>query len=199
MTFDPRRPPSSLPGVRYGAIQRHDDSRGAFRELWRASAFPALTAEETGAADGVEPRFVQVNLSSSASGVLRGLHYHRRQLDYWVVASGRALVAVVDVRPVASGSGPAVVETRELGADEWIVIPVGVAHGFLALEPLELVYLVTNEFDGTDELGFAWDDPAVGVPWPAVPGTADGQPILSDRDRSNPSLAELVERLRTSA
>ena len=196
---DLARDPSRLPGVRYGAIQRHADSRGAFRELWRASAFPVLTAGETGAPDGVEPRFVQVNLSSSAGGVLRGLHYHRRQLDYWVVASGRAFVAVVDVRPVAAGSGPAIVETRELSADEWIVIPTGVAHGFLALEPLELVYLVTNEFDGTDELGFAWDDPAVGVPWPAVPGTADGRPILSDRDRSNPSLAELVERLRTSA
>ena len=76
------------------------------------------------------------------------------------------------------------------------MIPTGVAHGFLALEPLELVYLVTNEFDGSDELGFAWDDPAVAVPWPAVSATPDGNPILSDRDQSNPSLAELVARLR---
>jgi dTDP-4-dehydrorhamnose 3,5-epimerase len=198
VTFDPTRPESSLPGVRYGAIQRHGDSRGAFRELWRASAFPALAPSDTGAPEGVEPRFVQANLSTSAAGVLRGLHYHRRQLDYWIVASGRAFVALVDVRPVAAGSGPAVVETRELAPDEWVVIPTGVAHGFLALEPLELVYLVTNEFDGSDELGFAWDDPAVGVPWPPVPGSADGAPILSERDRSNPSLIELVERLRTS-
>lgn len=189
------RPPSTLPGVRYGAIARHGDSRGAFRELWRASAFPTLTPAQTGAPAGSEPRFVQANLSSSAAGVLRGLHYHRRQLDYWTVASGRALVALVDVRPVAEGRGAAVVETRELGADEWVVIPAGVAHGFLALEPLELVYLVTNEFDGSDELGFAWDDPAVGVPWPSIPATLDGRPILSDRDRSNPSLAELVASL----
>jgi dTDP-4-dehydrorhamnose 3,5-epimerase len=189
------RAPSALPGVRYGAIARHGDSRGAFRELWRASAFPTLTPADTGAPAGSEPRFVQANLSSSAAGVLRGLHYHRRQLDYWTVASGRALVALVDVRPVAEGRGAAVVETRELGADEWVVIPAGVAHGFLALEPLELVYLVTNEFDGSDELGFAWDDPAVGVPWPSIPATPDGRPILSDRDRSNPSLAELVASL----
>jgi dTDP-4-dehydrorhamnose 3,5-epimerase len=189
------RPPSSLPGVRYGAIARHGDSRGAFRELWRASSFPTLTPGETGAPAGSEPRFVQANLSSSAAGVLRGLHYHRRQLDYWTVASGRALVVLVDVRPVAESRGAAVVETRELGADEWVVIPAGVAHGFLALEPLELVYLVTNEFDGSDELGFAWDDPAVGVPWPSIEATPDGRPILSDRDRSNPSLAELVASL----
>jgi dTDP-4-dehydrorhamnose 3,5-epimerase len=74
-------------------------------------------------------------------------------------------------------------------------IPVGVAHGFLALEPLELIYLVTNEYDGTDELGFAWDDPLAAVPWPALHMTTDGRPVLSDRDRSNPSLRELVDRL----
>ena len=188
---------SALPGVRLGRLVRHGDSRGAFREVWRASAFPTLTVAETGAPAGSKPEFVQANLSSSAAGVLRGLHYHRRQLDYWVVASGRALVALVDVRPVASGAaGRAPVETHELSADDWVVIPTGVAHGFLALEPLELLYLVTNEFDGSDELGFAWDDPAVGVPWPVIDSTPDGRPILSDRDRSNPSLAELVASLR---
>jgi len=188
---------SALPGVRLGRLVRHGDSRGAFREVWRASAFPTLTVAETGAPAGSKPEFVQANLSSSAAGVLRGLHYHRRQLDYWVVASGRALVALVDVRPVASGAaGRAPVETHELSADDWVVIPTGVAHGFLALEPLELLYLVTNEFDGSDELGFAWDDPAVGVPWPVIDATPDGRPILSDRDRSNPSLAELVASLR---
>jgi dTDP-4-dehydrorhamnose 3,5-epimerase-like enzyme len=54
---------------------------------------------------------------------------------------------------------------------------------------------VSNEFDGSDELGFAWDDPAVAVPWPPVPGTPDGGPILSGRDLANPPLAELVARL----
>jgi dTDP-4-dehydrorhamnose 3,5-epimerase len=193
---DLSREPSALPGVQYGAIARHADSRGAFRELWRASAFPTLTPSETGAPAGSAPQFVQANVSTSAAGVLRGLHYHRRQLDYWVVGTGRALVALVDVRLVVAGTGPAVVETRELEADEWVVIPAGVAHGFLALEPLDMIYLVTNEFDGSDELGFAWDDPAVGVPWPAVDATPDGRPILSDRDRSNPSLAQLVASLR---
>jgi dTDP-4-dehydrorhamnose 3,5-epimerase len=187
---------SELAGVRFGSIVRHADSRGAFREVWRASAFPALSPAETGAPDGSEPRFVQANLSSSAAGVLRGVHYHRHQLDYWTVTAGRAFVALVDVRPLVDGSGPRpIVETRELAADDWVIIPAGVAHGFLALEPLELLYLVTNEYDGADELGFAWDDPAVGVPWPAVPGTAGGRPILSDRDQSNPPLAELVARL----
>ena len=73
------------------------------------------------------------------------------------------------------------------------------AHGFLALEPLELIYLVTNWYDGSDELGFAWDDPAVGVAWPTLAATADGRPIVSERDASNPSLAELVARIRAES
>ena len=194
---DPARSPSALPGVRYGAIARHADARGSFRELWRASTFGALDARDTGAPDGGPSRFVQANLSTSSAGVLRGLHYHRRQLDYWAVASGTAFVALVDLRPILDGSGPrATVETRVLRADDWVVIPTGVAHGFLAIEDLALVYLVTNEYDGSDELGFAWDDPAVHVPWPAVGVTADGRPILSERDRTNPTLAELVAGLR---
>ena len=192
---------SGLAGVRLGSLARHEDSRGAFRELWRASAFgdidPADADRTAGTAADRPPRFVQANLSNSAAGVLRGLHYHRHQLDYWVVTTGRALVALVDVRPLLDGSGPrALVETHELAADDWVVIPAGVAHGFLALVALELLYLVTNEYDGSDELGFAWDDPEVGVPWPALSMTRDGRPILSERDSSNPPLAELVARLR---
>ena len=194
--MSPQEAGSSLAGVRYGRLNRLADRRGSFAELWRASTFGEIGLEDAGLSNA---RFVQANLSTSAQGVLRGLHYHRRQLDYWTVVGGRALVALVDVRPViADPTRHAIVETRELGECETVTIPTGVAHGFLALEPLSLLYLVTNEYDGSDELGFAWDDPAVGVPWPIAPGTPDGRPTLSDRDRSNPTLLELVERLRGS-
>jgi dTDP-4-dehydrorhamnose 3,5-epimerase len=183
---------SAIRGVRWGAIARHVDERGSFRELWRASWFPEMVG--TGAPG---PRFVQANLSSSAVGVLRGLHLHRRQLDFWVVADGRAWVALVDARPLLDGTGDGpVVETREVQADATVTIPAGVAHGFLAIEPLRLAYFVTAEYDATDELGFAWDDPLAAIPWPLVPGRPDGRPILSGRDRANPSLAQVVERLR---
>ena len=199
---DLARPASALDGVRYGAIARFEDPRGSFREIWREDTFGPIDPAAAGAAPGppgAEPRFVQANLSTSASGVLRGLHLHQRQLDHWVVAAGRAFVALVDVRPMLRGDADRpLVETRELRADEWVDIPIGVAHGFLALERLELLYLVTNGYDGSDELGFAWDDELAAVAWPAVADTPDGQPILSDRDRSNPSLRELVERLRAS-
>jgi dTDP-4-dehydrorhamnose 3,5-epimerase len=188
---------TELAGVRFGRLRRHADERGAFREVWRESALGTIEPAAAGAGADHQVRFVQANLSTSAAGVLRGLHYHRRQLDYWVVASGLAFVALVDVRPLLEGSGGrAIVATRVLRPDDWVVIPVGVAHGFLALKPLELLYLVTSEYDGADELGFAWDDPAVGVPWPVVESTPDGRPILSERDRTSPTLSELVARLR---
>jgi dTDP-4-dehydrorhamnose 3,5-epimerase len=187
------RAPSAIPGVRFGAVVRHADARGSFRELWRA---PEPGADGPDDAPESATQFVQANVSTSAPGVLRGLHLHRRQLDYWVVAHGRAFVSLVDVRPVlADRTAVATVETRELAADDWVVIPEGVAHGFLALEPLELLYLVTNWYDGSDELGFAWDDPAVGVPWPAVPEAPGGRPIVSDRDARNPSLADLIAQI----
>lgn len=186
---------SVLDGVVYGRLIRHADERGSFGELWRASSFRRLDAASTGMPGAT---FVQANLSTSTRGVLRGLHLHRHQLDYWVVLSGLAFVALVDVRPLVSGTGPkAAVETRELGEGDSVQIPSGVAHGFLAVEALELLYLVTNEYDGSDELGFAWDDPQLGIEWPTVSATSDGRPILSERDQANPSLEELVAHLRT--
>jgi dTDP-4-dehydrorhamnose 3,5-epimerase len=188
--------PSRLPGVRYGRVTRHADERGAMREIWRASQAAELDPALTGDPPDARPAYVQANLSSSRAGVLRGLHFHQRQLDRWLVANGRAWVALVDVRPMLGGGAGPGVETRELSADQWVQIPTGVAHGFLALEPLDLIYFVTNEYDGSDELGFAWDDPLAAVPWPVLDVTPDGRPILSERDRSNPSLAELVARVR---
>ena len=177
---------SGLDGVVYGALQRFPDSRGSFAEVWRAS----------GLAGGGPFAGVQANLSVSAAGVLRGMHLHERQADRWIVLSGKAYVALVDVRPrLRDPRAPVSVETAELGPDDTGTIPPYVAHGFLALEPLELLYVVTNEYDGTDERGFAWDDVHASIAWPTVE-TSDGLPILSERDQANPPLDELLRLLR---
>ncbi|HEX5466659.1 MAG TPA: dTDP-4-dehydrorhamnose 3,5-epimerase family protein [Candidatus Limnocylindrales bacterium] len=162
--------PTTLPGVLRTSLTTHADERGSFTELFRVSLAPAGT-----------PVFVQANLSRSKRGVLRGMHFHRRQSDLWIVVEGRAFVGLADLR--AEGT-PCL--GLELGTGEAVLIPPHVAHGFYALEDLALLYLVTNEYDGTDELGFAWDDPAAAIAWPA------GAPILSPRDRSNPSLAQVL-------
>ncbi|HET7677760.1 MAG TPA: dTDP-4-dehydrorhamnose 3,5-epimerase family protein [Candidatus Limnocylindrales bacterium] len=172
--------PSRIPEVRRRRLTAHPDERGEFSELWRASWLPP----------GVPP-FVQSNLSRSRAGVLRGMHFHRRQWDLWVVVSGSALAAVADVRPLLDGSaGRPSVETHALAAGDALLIPPHVAHGFHAPEEMALVYFVSAEYDGSDEHGFRWDDPDAAIDWPA------GEHVVSDRDRANPSLHEAVARLR---
>ena len=165
---------TTIPGVVRRTLPVFPDDRGEFRELWRASW-----------TDGIASRFIQANLSRSKAGVLRGMHAHQRQDDLWLILEGRAFVALVDLR-----RGPAE-RPRTYGfeatAGHAVLIPTGVAHGFLAIEPLALGYLVTNEYDGTDEHGFAWDDPLAAIAWPRT------DPILSARDQVNPRLATVLE------
>jgi dTDP-4-dehydrorhamnose 3,5-epimerase len=182
---------AEIAGVRWGRISPHIDERGAFREVWRASMFADLAQPDAGTE---RPRFVQSNLSSSRAGVLRGLHYHHRQLDHWVVIDGSVFVALVDLR--SSEKRPTVV-TQVLEADDFVTIPRLVAHGFLALRSTNLLYFVTNEYDGTDEHGLAWDDPVVGVKWPEL-SSPDGPLVISTRDRANPSLSEVREALQSA-
>jgi dTDP-4-dehydrorhamnose 3,5-epimerase len=172
---------AALAGVFRRSISFHPDERGSFGELWRDGWTAPLGAPMR-----------QANLSRSAAGVLRGLHYHRHQADLWIVADGHPFIALVDVRPHIDGTGTAEVDTIEAAPGDAVYLPSGVAHGFYARDPMTLFYLVTNEYDGSDELGFAWDDPAVAVPWP------DRAPTLSERDAAAPPLSTLIERLRTT-
>ena len=155
-------------------LKVHPDERGHMAEMFRRSWLPA----------GRE--MVQANLSLSQPNVLRGLHVHRKQADYWTVLSGSAFIALYDLR----GGSPTEEKKAEIevAADErrCLFIPKGVAHGFYTAGGILLQYLVDEYYTGADEFGIAWDDPDVGIAWPAT------DPILSDRDRSNPSLAKVL-------
>jgi dTDP-4-dehydrorhamnose 3,5-epimerase len=162
-----------IEGVLLFPLTAHPDDRGSFTEVYRRSWMPA------------EREMVQGNLSHSRAGVLRGLHFHRAQADYWCVVRGSALVGLFDLRSGSPTEGrKAEVPLRSEGRPATLYIPRGVAHGFYAETDLLLYYLVDEYYSGEDEFGIAWDDPGVGIAWPGQ------DPILSDRDRSNPSLAE---------
>ena len=169
-----------IPGVMRASTPTARDLRGSFTELWRASRWKHLT----------DATFVQANLSRSEAGVLRGMHFHRRQADLWILVEGRAFVAVCDLRGADDAPSTPAVDTFDMEPGDAVLIPSGVAHGFYARERMALVYLVTAEYDGSDELGFAWDDAGAGIQWPA------GDPILSDRDASNPDLKSARAALR---
>lgn len=159
---------SGIPGVEIRPLDVFGDARGSLAEIYRAAQVPAA--------------FAQSNHSRSAPGVLRGLHYHRRQDDMWYVVSGRARVGLADLRTREERPR---VEVHDLDGDApaTVYIPHGVAHGYLALTRLDLIYFVTREYDPSDEHGVAWDDPSLAVPWD--PPQA---PILSGRDAANPAL-----------
>lgn len=156
-----------LPGVVYSELDVHADPRGSFVELMRVDAYPE--------------KFVQSNHSKSSAGVLRGLHYHRRQADLWYIVSGTAQVALADLRARTSSPATATV-TMTPDKPATLYIPAGVAHGFLAVTDVELIYWVSNYFDGSDEYGITWDDPTLAIPWDT------STPVLSERDSSNPEL-----------
>lgn len=156
-----------IPGVVLTKLAAHADERGRFAEIMRAGEHPEA--------------FVQSNHSRSAAGVLRGLHYHRRQADLWYVVGGRVEVGLADLRSRA-GVPPTALVTLSDEEPATLYIPAGVAHGFLALTPVDVVYHVTNYYDATDEHGIAWNDPTLALPWSAT------DPILSKRDASNPEL-----------
>ena len=156
-------------------LQIHVDTRGSFLETYRREWLPADASE-----------MVQSNVSRSKAGVLRGPHFHRRQADYWVVLEGRAFVGLIDLRSGAPADGARQELILDSTEPQGIYIPPGVAHGFFAETDVVLQYMVDAYYDGADEFGIAWNDPDLGIAWP----TAD--PTLSDRDRANPSLAQVL-------
>lgn len=184
--------PGPLPGVWLRELVSQPDERGSFSELWRAGwTDPLDPGSRGGGPDAALMR--QANLSRSQPRVLRGLHCHVRQADMWAVVDGHPFVALVDVRPAVAGTGRAISAAIDAAPGDVFYLPAGVAHGFYARDAVTLLYLVTNEHDGSDEVGFAWDDPDAAVAWP------DRSPILSVRDASAPTLAALLETLRTGA
>ena len=164
----------------------HGDDRGSFVETYRREWFPA----------GRE--MVQGNRAERTAGSLVGLHFHRFQADYWYVVRGHARVILHDLRTGSATDGTTLAldlgevagaANNHLG----IYIPPGVAHGFAALTDLTLTYLVDGYYDPADELGMAWDDPAVAADW----GVA--APVLSGRDQANPRRDAIDPALRPPA
>ena len=144
-------------------LAKHEDERGWFAELIRASALPKPIK--------------QANLSRSRQGVIRGLHYHERgQDDLFACIQGTARVVVLD-----RSSGEAY--TEDIGDENPVAlyIPGRHAHGFEALTDLLFLYHVTEEYDpdDPDEHGIPWHDARVRHLW------STSSPILSARDASS--------------
>ena len=175
MTNSPAQQFAPIDGVMTVSLEAFGDDRGRFMETFRKEWFPQVTWDR-----------LQSNRSDSSAGILRGLHYHFRQVDYWCVTRGLIRVGLVDLRrssPTYLASA-----TLDMGGDNLLglFIPEGVAHGFAALTDCTLIYIVNNYYDGgADEFGIAWNDPRANIDWGVT------EPALSRRDQNNPLIADI--------
>jgi dTDP-4-dehydrorhamnose 3,5-epimerase len=161
------------------ALTMNRDARGSFTEVFRREWDI-----------GVSP--IQWNVVQSQKGTLRGVHVHIKHDDYLILLSGKASVGLRDLRPGSPTEGLSTVV--ELDGDEpvAVVIPHGVAHGFLFHAPSLHLYAVSEYWNVADELACHWADPELELDWSAQPT------LVSERDATAPSLAELLLQLAPS-
>jgi dTDP-4-dehydrorhamnose 3,5-epimerase len=177
--------PCSLAGLLLIEPKVFGDNRGFFLESWNQQRYRDA---------GIPLDFVQDNFSLSGRGTLRGLHFQNPVAQGKLVScwQGEVWDVAVDIRRQSPTFGRWYGITLSAENKRQFYVPPGFAHGFVVVSETALFhYKCTDVYSPKDELGFRWDDPAVGIQWPT-----GGQPILSKRDASSPRLSELpVDKL----
>lgn len=164
---------TKLDGVLVLQPKIYKDERGFFLESFNKDKYVKA---------GINFDFVQDNHSRSSKGVLRGLHFQVNKPQGKLVSctSGKVLDVVVDINPDSETFCEyiSVELSSENGKQLWV--PPGYAHGFYVLSELaDFCYKCTSYYDPEDDSGIMWNDPKIGIYWPAR------NPILSDKDKNN--------------
>lgn len=170
---------TAIPGVLKIEPDTHPDARGSFSQLYRADEFRH---------SGIEP-MVQMNLSRSHPGVLRGLHFQltQPQAKLVTVVCGRVLDVAVDLRRGSPTFREYV--TIELSAKNgfMVYLPRGIAHGFYSHDDSTFLYACDNFYAPEDQRGIVWNDRWLKVQWPS------DHPIISHKDRLLPKLKDVAD------
>lgn len=177
---------TEIDGLHVLTMKQVTDARGTVREFYRESAFADAGLPSLGP-------WVQVNLTETRRGAVRGMHGEQMH-KLVAVAAGEAFGAYVDARPNSPTFG--VVVTRPLVPGIQVLVPPGVCNGFQAIsDPAQYLYCFDVEWSpGMDGIAVTPIDPDLGIDWPIDIDPAD-ESLLSVKDRSAPRLAEL-ERAR---
>ena len=176
---------TSIDGVIIVDVKAYGDDRGYFMETYKKPDFV------TG---GIAVDFVQDNQSSSTKGVLRGLHFQieHPQSKLVRVVRGSVFDVAVDLREGSPtyGKWEGVVLSAE--NHRQFFIPRGFAHGFLVLsDEAEFCYKCDDVYHPNDEGGLMWNDPVIGIDWPAMEGDSvfdETKIVLSEKDQAHPLL-----------
>jgi len=170
---------TSLPDVFIIEPAVFEDQRGFFMEIYHQSKYKAL---------GIEPVFVQDNLSHSLHGTLRGLHYqlNKAQAKLIQVIEGVIFDVAVDIRRGSPNFGQWAGVHLSDENQRQVFVPQGFAHGFCVLsEKASILYKCTDFYAPDDEGGILWSDPDLAIEWPIL------APILSNKDSQLPCLADI--------
>lgn len=173
---------TALPGVVTIAFPSHADGRGAFARLWCADSFGAA---------GIEFSPTQCSLSSNTAALtLRGLHWQappHGEAKLVRCLRGRMFDVAVDLRAGSPTFGRWTGAELSPGGAEALFIPAGCAHGFLTLEPhTDVLYLIDTPYVPDASRGMMWNDPDIGVDWPAAPA------VVGERDAALPAFSALL-------
>lgn len=155
------------------------DERGFFQESWKASSYGR---------HGLPTGFAQANISRSAEGVLRGLHYQYRQPQGKLVSvlEGRIFDVAVDIRSGSPNYGQWTGVELTAENHRQLYIPEGFAHGFIVLSSSALFhYHCTTEYAADYDAAIAWNDPQISIDWPREPSS------ISAKDRDAPRLCDV--------
>jgi dTDP-4-dehydrorhamnose 3,5-epimerase len=153
--------PTAIPEVKLIKPRVFPDSRGFFQQSYHERQYQEA---------GIDIRFVQDNWSRSAKGILRGLHYQLEHAQSKLVSviRGEVFDVVVDIRRGSPTFGRWIGETLSDKNHYQLFIPKGFAHGFCVLsEEVDLLYKCDDFYAPGDEYGIRWDDPGIGIEWPA--------------------------------
>jgi dTDP-4-dehydrorhamnose 3,5-epimerase len=156
------------------------DDRGWFFESFNEQTFNDKTAA------GVH--FVQDNHSCSAHNVLRGLHYQIQQPQGKLVrvVAGAIFDVAVDIRKSSSTFGQWVGCILSAENKKQLWVPVGFAHGFVALsDQTEVLYKTTDYYAPAHERCIFWNDPDLAIAW-----SLTHPPIVSAKDKIGKSFQE---------
>lgn len=169
----------------------HGDPRGVFLEWFQGAPFAA--------AAGHPLTLAQANMSVSAAGVLRGIHFADvppGQAKYVTCVKGAVLDVVVDIRTGSPTYGTWDAVLLDDADRRAIYLSEGLGHAFLSLEDgSTVVYLCSTPYAPGREHGIHPLDPAVGIEWPTT--ARDGSPLtvqLSAKDEAAPLLADAAEQ-----
>lgn len=156
------------------------DDRGSFQETFNQKRFEQVVP---GA-----PNFVQDNESRSAKGVLRGLHMQvgaSAQAKLVRVVKGSVLDVCVDLREGSPTFGQHVAVRLDGATRRQLYVPVGFAHGFLALEDdTVFCYKCSALYHPPAERIIRWNDPDLAIDW------GIDAPLVSPRDAAGAAFAD---------